>query len=187
MTTSKADILLHPVRLRIVLALSSDRRLTTAQIADYLPDVAHATLYRQVAILADAGLLEAVDERRVRGGVERTYALVSDAAYLGPEDVAAMSTDEQVRGFAVFAGLLIDGFSRYVSDARAQPVADLVGYRQFPLWLDEAEGRELVERLRSAIGPFLENDARPGRGRVLLSTILFPDLGAPEPDLPDEH
>lgn len=186
MSPTKADILLHPVRLRIVLALSSDRQMTTAQLADYLPDVAHATLYRHVAMLADAGLLETVAERRVRGGVERTYALASGAGYLGPEDVAAMSTDEQVRGFTVFAGLLIDGFSRYVSDGRAQPVADLVGYRQFPLWLDETEGRELVERLRSAIGPFLENDARPGRERVLLSTILFPDLGAPEPDPPDQ-
>ena len=53
MTSSAAAVLLHPVRLRIVLAMG-DEQLTTAEIAQHLPDVAQATLYRQVAVLADA-------------------------------------------------------------------------------------------------------------------------------------
>lgn len=181
MTSTKADILLHPIRLRIVLTLASERSLTTAQIADRLPDVAHATLYRQVATLFDAGMLETIDERRVRGGVERTYALVAEAVQLGPDDVADMSAEEQLRGFAVFTGSLIDAFSRYVSDPLSRPQTDLVGYRQIPLWLDEGERAELVSRLRSAIDPFLENGPGAGRERVLLSTIVFPEPSADEP------
>ncbi len=63
MSQTPAEILLHPVRLRIVLAFGAEQ-LTTAQLADRLPDIAHATLYRQIATLADAGMLEVVDERR---------------------------------------------------------------------------------------------------------------------------
>jgi len=88
-----------------------------------------------------------------------------------------MSPAEQLRGFAVFVGSLVHTFSRYVSDPGARPDTDLVGYRQMPLWLDEREQTELVERLRVALGPFLDNEPGEGRARVLLSTILFPDPG----------
>lgn len=187
MSDTKADILLHPIRLRIVLALASEQHMTTAQIAGRLPDVAHATLYRHVAVLADEGLLEVVDEQRVRGGIERTYALVSDAAQLGPEDVAEMSPDEQLRGFAVFAASLVDAFGRYLSGPQARAQSDLVGYRQIPLWLGQGEQAELVERMRSAVGPALENGPAPGRQRVLLSTILFPEPSPPTDPEPSDQ
>ncbi|MEV6871554.1 helix-turn-helix domain-containing protein [Amycolatopsis sp. NPDC051128] len=42
------DLLLHPVRLRIVQALSGGRELTTTQLCAGLPDVSKVTVYRQV-------------------------------------------------------------------------------------------------------------------------------------------
>ncbi|NUP32350.1 MAG: helix-turn-helix domain-containing protein, partial [Streptomycetaceae bacterium] len=44
-----ADLLLHPVRLRIVHAVSGGRELTTTQLCERLPDVSKVTVYRQVA------------------------------------------------------------------------------------------------------------------------------------------
>lgn len=177
MNQTPAEILLHPVRLRIVMAVGTER-LTTAQLAGRLPDIAHATLYRQVATLADAGMLEVVDERRVRGGVERTYALVAGAANLGPADVSAMSKEELLSGFVVFVGTLIDALGRYVGDPATKPAEDPVGYRQAALWLDATEREELLARLRSAVGPYLGNGPTVDRERLLLSTIIIPDHAA---------
>lgn len=175
MSPDNADILLHPIRLRIVLVLAAERRMTTAGIAERLPDIAQATLYRHVSALAHAGVVEVVAERRIRGGVERTYALVAEAAQVGPEDAGEASPEQLLRGFAVFAGSLVDAFGRYVTDPRAKPAEDLVSYRQAALWLGEDERTELVERLRSVIGPLLENGPSESRERLLLSTILIPD------------
>ena len=50
-----ADLLLHPVRLRIVEAFLGDRALTTSALAAELADVPPASLYRHVARLVDAG------------------------------------------------------------------------------------------------------------------------------------
>lgn len=180
MSTTDPEILLHPVRLRIILAVGSER-MTTAGIAERLPDVAHATLYRQVGTLVDAGILRVVDERRVRGGVERTYALVREAAQLGPEDAAEADPEDLLAGFVAFSGSLIGVFARYVRDPGARPGRDAVGYRQAALWLDERERADLARRVRAAIDPFLDNEPSAERRRLLLSTILVPDLSASPP------
>ena len=86
-----ADLLLHPVRLRIVQRFLGDRALTTTQLRAELPEVPAGSLYRQVAKLVDGGVLAVVGERRVRGAVERTYVLRTSAARLGVDQIAKMS------------------------------------------------------------------------------------------------
>ena len=63
---ASADLLLHPVRLRIIKAFLGDRALTTGQLATELADVPPGSLYRHVALLTRAGVLQVVAERRVR-------------------------------------------------------------------------------------------------------------------------
>ena len=177
MSEPRAEILLHPIRLRIVLAFGSEQ-LTTGQIAERLPDVAHATLYRHVAALADAGVLDVVDERRVRGGIERTYALVAEAVRLGPDTAGSMSKDELLRGFVVFAGAMIEAFGRYLDHPSADLNEDLVSFRQAAIWLHDAALAELVARLRAAFGPYLENEPTDDRERLQVNTVLIPDPSA---------
>jgi len=177
MSTRIADILLHPVRLRIVLALGSDR-LTTADLQRHMPEVAQATLYRQVAALVEAGLLEVVEQRQVRGGVERTYALVPSAAAIDPTEVAAMTSEEHMSGFVTFVGALIGAFGRYLDDPGADLTEDSVGYRQAAIWVDDTERTTLVSELATALAPYLAHEPRAGRERVLLNTILIPDVTA---------
>src|SRR6516225_9294351 len=96
---TSADLLLHPVRLRIVQAFLGDRALTTTQLRAELPDVPAGSLYRHVAKLVEGGVLAVVSERRVRGAVERTYVLRTSRARLSVDEVAAMSRDEHRQAF----------------------------------------------------------------------------------------
>lgn len=184
MASTRSDILLHPVRLRIVLALAGDE-MTTAAIGARLPDVPQATLYRHVAALADAGLIEVVGEEQRRGTTERTYRLVDDEVSLGPEDAAAMSPEQHMAGFVTFTGALIDAFGRYIEENHSDPATDIVGYRQVPLWLSQEEAAELAERILEALAPYAENRASDDRTRILLNTILIPDVST-DPKQPQE-
>src|SRR6185436_8294397 len=74
------DLLLHPARLRVLQAFLGDRTLTVADLRAELPDVPAASLYRHVGVLADAGVLTVVGERKVRGAAERSYRLDVGAA-----------------------------------------------------------------------------------------------------------
>ena len=74
------DVLLHPIRLRIVRAFLGDAELTARDVAEKLDDVPQATLYRHLKHLADAGALIVISETPVRGAMERTYRLDPNTA-----------------------------------------------------------------------------------------------------------
>ncbi len=169
-----AEVLLHPLRLRIVQAFLGGRALTTAALHAALPDVPPATLYRQVTVLAEAQVLEVVGERRVRGAVERTYQLRAGAGSLGAEQVAALSLDEHRQGFLAFVSALLDDFDRYSGSDDADLVRDMVGYRQTALHLSDTELQDLLEDMHRVLEPRLRLPAAPDRKRRILSTVLLP-------------
>jgi DNA-binding transcriptional ArsR family regulator len=175
------ELLVHPVRLRIVHAMSGGRILTTTQLRTRLPDVPKATLYRQVALLADGGILELDGEQRVHGIVERRYRLNRAKSVIDPEAAASATTDDHRRTFAVAMAALIAEFNTYLDRDQADPAADLVGYRQHTLWLSRPELLDLMDDLRAAIVPRLGNEPTPDRTQHLLSPIIFPIEPAPQP------
>ena len=169
-----ADLLLHPVRLRIVEAFLGDRALTTSALAAELADVPAASLYRHVARLVNAGVLAIVAERRVRGALERTYVLRLTAAAVGLDEVAAMSADDHRQAFMAFVAGLLGDFDRYLARGDIDLLRDGVGYRLAGLWLDDAEYAELLRELTRVLQPRLANPPQPGRKRRILGYVLLP-------------
>ncbi|HJZ08423.1 MAG TPA: helix-turn-helix domain-containing protein, partial [Trebonia sp.] len=174
-SVTSADLLLHPVRLRIVKAFLGDRALTTSQLAAELDDVPAGSLYRHVARLTKAGVLQVVAERRVRGAVERTYTLRLYAAQIQPGEARAMTLDEHAHAFTAYiAGLLAD-FDRYIASAPADPVGDGASYRVAGMWLTDEEFASLVRDVREVFQPRLANAPGKGRRRRMLYTVTLPD------------
>ena len=174
---ASADLLLHPVRLRIVKAFRGDRALTTKQLAAELPDVPGGSIYRHVARLTEAGVLQVVAERRVRATTERTYTMRLYAAQMQPDEIAAMTLDEHLDAFLAYvAGLLAD-FDRYIATQPEDPVTDGAGYRVGAMWLTDAELAQYLQELAAISQPRLANAPGKGRRRRMLYTVLLP---APE-------
>jgi hypothetical protein len=174
---ASADLLLHPVRLRIVKAFLGERALTTGQLLAELDDVPAGSLYRHVALLTRAGVLHVVAERRVRGAVERTYTLRLFAARIGPGEAAGMSADEHAQAFIAYvAGMLADA-DRYLAAGPPDPVRDGADYRVGALWLTDAEFAEFIRDLAAVFQPRLANSPAKGRKRRIVYTVFLP---APE-------
>ncbi len=168
------ELLLHPVRVRIIHALSGGQTQTTSELCDRLPDVSKATVYRQVALLAEGGVIEVAAEHRVHGAVERHYRLDRSRALIDAEAAASMTLEDHRHGFTAAVGALVAEFNAYLGRGHADPTADSVGYRQIPLWLSRSELDELVRSLRDLIVAKVGNPPSPDRRRYLLSPILFP-------------
>jgi hypothetical protein len=171
---TSADLLLHPVRLRIVQAFLGDRALTTTELRAELPDVPAASLYRHVARLVDAGVLGVVSERRVRGALERTYILRVAAAHIGVGEIERMSVDDHRQAFIAFVAGLLGGFDRYLAGGNIDLLRDGVSYNLAAMWLDDGELRELRRDIARVFEPRLANAPKPGRKRRILGSVLLP-------------
>ena len=177
---SNANVLSHPVRLRVVLALLGDRQLTTTQLAEELQDVPIASLYRHLGSLYHAGVLEVVSERKVRAVTERTYGLVLANAQIDRESAAAMTRAEKERAFGVFAAGLIAVFNAHldrVDQETEEPtdawdVDEAVSFRTAPVYVDANDLEDLRHAIRAAVEPFMES--AEGKHRLLLSTVVLP-------------
>jgi DNA-binding transcriptional ArsR family regulator len=176
MSTRNTDILLHPVRLRIVLAVAGDE-VTTAEIALRVPDVPPATLYRHIAKLADAGMLDVVGERRARGAVERTFSVNTAQTSVSADEVAGMSSEEHLEAFTTFAGILIETYGRYLKTQGADPSVDGVSFRQVRLWLTDTELQNLAGDMVAVLAGYIDMEKTPERSPRILSTILMPEPG----------
>jgi hypothetical protein len=174
---ASSDLLLHPVRLRIVKAFLGDRALTTSQLAAELDDVPAGSLYRHVALLTRAGVLQVVAEQRIRGAVERTYTLRLFAAQIQPGEARAMTPEEHTAAFTAFvAGLLAD-FDRYLAAGPADLARDGVSYRVAGLWLTDAEFAGFLRDIAAVVQPRLANAPGKGRRRRMLYSVFLPEPG----------
>jgi DNA-binding transcriptional ArsR family regulator len=165
---------LHPVRLRIVQRMTRGGTATTSELCAWLPDISEATVYRQIGLLFDGGLLEIAGERRVHGAVERRYRLRTVRTVIDGDVAASMSLEDHRRGFAAALAALVAGFNAYLDRKDADPYADSVAYRQVPLWLSRDELAEIIRKVRRIITTKVRNTPGADRRLYLLSPILFP-------------
>lgn len=185
---SKADIIFHPVRIRIVQALFGGRRLTAGQLVEALSGPSLATLYRHLNKLVAASVVAVVEERPVRGVQEKVYALAHDrAAFISPEESRNLTQEDQRRHFTTLAGSLLDDYTRYITQDSADPRADGVVMRQEALYLSPDEARLVNELLKGTLAPYRNRAVDPSHRRYLLTTILLPELSGTSPaGSPDE-
>jgi DNA-binding transcriptional ArsR family regulator len=178
--SSRADLILHPVRMRLLVTLAR-RELTARQLSQVLPDVPQATLYHHLGILTKAGLLRVVSERPVRGTVEKVYTVAVDDASLNPDELANASREDHLRFFTMFVSTLLSDFSRYLQqDKPVDLFTDRVSYGETPFYLSDDELAQASRAFNQALRPFLDNQPAPHRHRRLFAFVTFPDAESTE-------
>lgn len=166
-----ADVILHPVRMRIIQQFGG-QEMTTAELRNALPDVTQATLYRHVATLVEAEILTVVHERRVRGAIERTLALGARMAHVDQAELRAMGDAQLRMAFLAFLGEIGAAFDRFLSEPDPA-MRDFLGFGQSPLYVADGDLATIQTGLMELLAPY-RDDGRDGARRVDLATILIP-------------
>ena len=172
---SRLAAILHPVRLRIILALQGGR-LTTQEIRTRMPDVPQATLYRHINLLLQAGVVEVVERTQVFGTMERTLALVEGQTLLNPEDFAKLGPEEMTQYFSVFLGALLEVFNRYAQTPNRDSGRDGLSFLTETINLTPEEARELRAEMRRLMGEWAKNPALEGRQRQTVAFCSIPHV-----------
>jgi DNA-binding transcriptional ArsR family regulator len=95
----QARLLTDPFKLKLLEQFAHQAR-TTKQVADRLGEKA-PKLYRHVDALAEAGLLELVEEKPKRGTVERYYRTVATRFEVQPQTITSGRKDQNEAVFLI--------------------------------------------------------------------------------------
>lgn len=190
--TKIADILSHPVRLRILQHVAG-REVTTSDLKTALADVKQATLYRHIAALLDAGALSVVSEKRVRGATERTLALGSAARHVDLDELKTVTPQQLRDAFMMFLTHLGQTFDRF-ADNDSEDLRTRLGFSQTNLYVTERDLEDIHNRLNDLLMPYTQEPADESKHRVTLASILIPDppgetsdktVASPDPNADD--
>ncbi len=174
--SSRADLLLHPIRLRIVTEISG-QRATARQLRQALPDLPQTTLYRHLNALLEAGILQVVQETPVRGTVERTYALSAPPS-LTAEDLRGMTKEQYQEAFAGYLGTFLADARRYLEtkpDGKPiDPIADGVIISKCQVFLSDAEFASVNRRIADLMLAATRRAPGRHRKRRVFSYLFIP-------------
>lgn len=170
----KANLILHPVRMRIMQSLIGGKNLTVQEIAEYLSDVPQASLYRHLNKLVKGGVIESVAQNQIRGAVEKVYALTNNSG-ITPQEFAESSKEEKLGVFLQFVGGLINNFGSYIEQEKIDLVKDGVSFRQIDLHLNDEEFGEFAQSLSAVFQKFIKHSPREDRKKRTIGTIIIPE------------
>ncbi len=111
-----AEVVMNPVRQRIIQFLMVHEKGTVKEIKSALNDVPTPSLYRHIKILAENSIIVVAEENRIRGTVESVYQL-------NPKGIAVEDDD----GLAVQMSLMsiCTSFAKYFANGHADPKKDM--------------------------------------------------------------
>ncbi len=175
--TSKADLLLHPIRMRIIQSLYSYQQLTPKQLLEILDDIPQATLYRQLKTLLDAELIYIVDSKQIRGAKEKVYAVNQENLGIPDQEIESTSPHELTKHFMAYQSNLLKEFERYVSANEPKHYKkDGLGFSQITLHLTENELEQFGKELKQLVGKYAQKQPSNHRVGRTFGTVNIPQL-----------
>jgi hypothetical protein len=161
------DVLLHPVRIRIMHALFTGRAHTVPEVRRQLPDLPQVTVDEQVDLMVNSGLISAASH-------DGSRIAISPRGLQHLRQTHRSDSDHHRRRISTALAYLADEINAYLDNEESNLHADAVSLLQRPLWLTAAELAELTVDLVQAVEGRSGNLPTGDRRRYLLSHILFP-------------
>jgi len=160
------EIMLNPIRMRIVQELSSGQSITSTELCKRISDVPRTTMYRHISILIDNNILSIISEKKVRGSLERTMAL-------NITEITKHNTIENATQNAF--GFLMTNyakFHKYFNGQNPNTAKDKVFLNNTVLMMSDTEFDQFIEDLRKLIlkYSFESTDRRKARDISIISS-----------------
>jgi len=139
------EIILNPVRMRIIQEISTEQTITPNELCERISDVPRTTMYRHINILIDNNILSVISEKKVRGSLERTIAL----------NISEISKHNTIENGAQNAfGFLMSNyakFHKYFNGQNPNTAKDKVFLNNTVLMMSDREFDQFIEELRQLI------------------------------------
>lgn len=163
-----AKLILNPARLRILQYIRLHGSVRTSDIVKYLNDIPRATVYHHVKILEENNMIEVIKRNRVRGTIEKVYALKEYTTSMEGETFVALST-------AFYVGLMQE-MNEYFSRKEQDHKKDNVFFSSALLYMSDNEYENLLKSIADLLKPYIEQKPKSNLKLRKLSIISSPPV-----------
>lgn len=159
------EIILNPVRMRIIQELSTRESITANELCEKISDIPRTTMYRHIKMLVDSNIISVLSEKKIRGSLERTMAL-------NISEITKHNTIENASENAF--GFLMSNygkFHRYFSSENPDPGKDKIFLNNTVLMMNDNEFDEFLIELKNLFlkYSFEVSDERKARDISIIS------------------
>ena len=161
------EVMLHPVRMRIIQTLAGRENMTATELCEAISDVPRTTMYRHIKVLLKSGVVDVVAETKIRGSLERTLAL-------NVGEIKRHNTLENASQNAF--GFLMNKYvqlHRYFSGEHPDPGKDKIFLNNTVMMMDDREFDQFLSELRDLLIKYSLESAKGRRARDI-SVISAP-------------
>ena len=162
------NIIMNPIRMRIIQTLSKNKLLTSSEICENIRDIPRTTLYRHIKILIENNILTVISEQKIRGSLERTLALnINEITKHNSVENATQTAfsflmDKYVR------------FQKYFSRKKIDPGKDKIFLNNTVMMMTDEEFDQFLLELRELLVKYTYEFAEDRKVRDI-SIISAPD------------
>ena len=168
------ECLTNPVKNKLLTAIKNRGRVTTKELAEVVTQLPQTTLYRYLKKMTVDGLIQVVEENRIRNVHEKVYgmAINFDAELKAiNDDVSSAASVAQLQRFV---NGLLDEFKKHLPDGEVNPERDGYGFFIGPIHASRGEARELIAKIKELIKPYEQNELTADRQLQNFSMIITP-------------
>lgn len=174
MNSNLMECLMNPVLCKLIIDLNQNGAMTAKQLAQSHPDIAQATLYRHLKRLCADGVIKVVSEQRVRGTVERTYALGVDVAADINGIVESNSGEAYLAMFLQYIAGLTKLFEDYCKRDDIDIKGDISAYNALPFYATDEELMQALVQVGEIAEKLLNNKPSEHRKLRTMGLIITP-------------
>ncbi len=165
--------LLNPVRIKIIQTVLQKGETTSKELAESLPDIAIASLYRHVKKLIELNILEVVSETPIRGTVERTFKVKENPFEKIKQLMDDGNSEQHFQMFFSFLMSQLMDFSSYINTPYDM-YEDMVGFRTNSFYLSKEESKKFYEELATIFDKYFNFEPSTDRKLMKYSYSMLP-------------
>lgn len=165
------DLILNPIRMRIIVFLSQNESATTQEIGESLSDIPPASLYRHIKKLHESGLIKIVKETKIRGTVRRSYQL--DTKKIGQSAVSDSKEDTILFIYSLLMSIFAN-FQAYLEKEDSHMKKDGYVAHTTNWYMTKEELQMWVKRFQDLMQEMVKStDPSPSEDKLLIQTSFF--------------
>lgn len=167
MNKKMIDVIMNPVRQRIIQYLILNQKGSVNEISKELFDIPRPSLYRHIRLLLETNIIEIIEEKAIRGTVKKIYGLVKHS----PDEFSRKDISLLIQNSLIS---ILSSFVRYFEQEDSDPMKDMLSLSTSTLLLSDEEYLDMMKRIGQIYNEVIYNKPQENRKPRCITIISSP-------------